>query len=236
MAKEQEIKADERYQSCKQSIESCKDLVEFLFSRTFSTLDQMEKAGHVDFLSKHERIAVHHIHALQEIRREFTTLLHADQSPSRLKVQDIAHRYLKGTLDQAKCRNRIFKREYTLGNRLAGDARVFLKETVSSIKSNIKGSTLNTIARMYSLAKRVSGQSVPEPAGTSVQELESALDEMEAILERRRSQFEALEKVLDFIEKVLEKMEQERNAAEKAEKEPNGKTRRMAFSTRRRGR
>ncbi|MFH1741079.1 MAG: hypothetical protein ABIH23_18925 [bacterium] len=234
LAKEQAVSTDERYQSCKISIRSCKDLVEFLFSRSFAGVTQLEKNDHINFLNQHEKMAVHHIHALHEIRKEFSEMLQADRSPSRSKTHDTVCRYTHGVLDQIKCQNRIYKREITLGNKLAVSAREFIKDNVPSVKSHLKLETRQKIATMYTLAKTLSGQTVIKAAEPNVQALEDALTETEAVLEKRRIQIEALEKVIEFVEKILEKIAQEIKEDSQPEKEPpKGKSLRMAFTTKR---
>ncbi len=232
LRKEMEVSDDERYQACSQSIASCKQVVDFLFTAAFIVFSLAEKKETLNTLKRCERVILDRTHTKHNIKKEFLEMMSGGAKISRSRIRSIIVLYFRALLDQLKSQNDLYSREYDLGNRLGDFAKGFIKEKVLEIQSEIKPKTMERIAGIYTAAKRVGGEKVPKPAKITVGELEKALAEMDVSLEKRRILMHDIQKVIEFMDEVLKRMEKQGDSSDSTSQEeanPKKKTRRMAF-------
>ncbi|HPA47019.1 MAG TPA: hypothetical protein PLZ55_09315 [bacterium] len=234
LRKQMEIKDDERYKVCMESIRNSKQVVDFLFACSFVPFGLNEKNEHLNALKRGENIVVDRTHTKFNVKKEFLEMMSSDMRPNRTRIRDNMVLYFRAVLDQLKSQSDIFQREFDLGTRMNVSARDFMKEKSSSVKSEMDLATRKTVASVYMMAKKVAGQTAPKPEKVTVSALEGSLAEMETILNERRSQIQEIRQVVELLEKLIKQLELGEQAEE--EVQTNGKSEkkrsRMAFALR----
>ena len=231
--KELKVKDDERYQTCKISIQSCKNIVDFLFTASFIEFGLAEKNDHTNTLRRHERTIVDRTHTKHHIRQEFLQMMHGTAALARARIRTIMTVYFKAVLDQLKSQSEILKLEFSLGKNMSTNTKDYIKDNVAKVKSNIKPALAKALARAYALSKRVTGEVVPEPRKVSVDSLEAAIDRMNSVLEGRRAKFDELMKIIKLLEKLVKQLEEGEEKKDQESEEsaaPKKKSGRMAFA------
>ncbi|HOE10273.1 MAG TPA: hypothetical protein PLQ35_07285 [bacterium] len=234
LRKQMEIKDDERYKVCTESVRNSKQVVDFLFSCSFVPFGLSEKNEHLNALKHAENIVVDRTHSKFNVKKEFLEMMSSDTRPNRTRIRDIMVLYFRAVLDQLKSQSDIFQREFDLGTMLNTYSRDFMKSKASSVKADMDSATRRTVASVYMMAKKLAGQTAPKPETITVAALEGSLAEMEMVLDRRRVQIQELKQVVELLEKLVNKME--KGGPAKQEQQTSGpsekKKSRMAIALR----
>lgn len=206
------ISGNARYQACQKSIAYSGKIIDSLLSSQHCDFSEQEKTDNLGYLEQNERRAVEYGQTVEDTKSEIVAMMEGKVTqhtklklvPSRVRASLVT--YIRALVDQMKVQGNLFKREHDLGERFRTFTRDFIKEHVQDAKGNVKKETMETIRRVYLLAKK-DGEELPEIVGDGLRHLRGALTTIEGRLEKSRLQFQTMEKIVAYLEKLIVELE-----------------------------
>ena len=209
LKKQLQIKEDERYQACQASIQTCKRIVNSLFTTKAGDFGIIEKNDQLKFLRRQEKTIVSLAYDVHQVKGEFLEMTAGKVNPTHSRTRTLTNQYLKSVLDQLKSQQSIYAREYELGSKFSRRTSEYIKEHIPDVKGQLPLATRKRIAQAFALAKKVAGQNAPQPSEITREALEEALAEMDSGLDQRRVQIGAIEKVIALVEAIVKELEEQ---------------------------
>ena len=207
-----DIHDEERCQATIRSIHSCNQLIGFLADWTFTRFGHTSKKESTEYLTRQEQYFKVSSLNLGKVKNELLEMMDGKMEAGESRVKSSVSRYFRAILDQLKSQQAIYSREYSLGNKLAGYARKFIKENLPGLMESGQSEAIRTVTQIHVIATKMAGQAMKEPDSVDVDGLQAALSEMEALLEKRRSDAGMMERLISLVEEMVHEMEREAGA------------------------
>ncbi len=225
-------KGEKRLTASLESINSSKRYVHWLYTSRFTGFTEKDKNENLDYLAQREvacgNATTDAYQAKQKIVKIMADKMKSNSSAVRTMIQDC----MLAVLEQLKCQASVFKKEVELGDQFSFFTKQFLESSLSVVKSTVKPSTLNAMAKAYQILKNESIDASEISNSGSIQKFKQGLDEFEDQLEKRREDLHAIQQLVQFLEDLIVSMG-ESSKIKKEEPEKVASTR-MAFTSKKR--
>lgn len=197
----------ERYESCRQSLQSTKQYADWISLPRFSTFSD---GGHRKILESLKRLEQKfaQLHdALQDVKDRFSETINGGIKPDSDVIRAWVREYMEVLLDQLKCQRSILKVELKLGDQFAECAKRFLSEGIPKEYNETDPDFIKVLVKAVRILKN-HGIDVPVLSGSmDVKTFGAALNQFANQLEERRKQLGELHQLIAQIETFIKQLQ-----------------------------
>ncbi len=197
-------RGDNRVAACLESINTSRKYGQWLYRSKFTNFGEEERNRLNEFLTKKEEEAANCALKANESKKKLIKILRVKLKATSSLVRTVLQETLEAVSDLLKCQTSVFLREVNLGDNVSHSMQDFIRSCATAAQALVKPSTINAMARAYSILENQEIDASKITEVSSLKKLKVAVDDLESQLQNRKEQIQAIQQLLQFVENVLE--------------------------------